>query len=104
MAAFETVDLNSLTSDQVAALTGGQVGALTQFQVGRLGTAQLAAIETNDLQVMRTSQLAALTTGQGGGFILSPSDHFFEAQPELLHAFADEARKCTYCPPRPLFS
>jgi len=34
--------------------------------------------------------------GQGGGFILSPSDHFFEAKPELLHAFADEARKCTY--------
>ena len=34
--------------------------------------------------------------GAGGGFILSPSDHFFEAQPELLHAFADEARRCTY--------
>ena len=34
--------------------------------------------------------------GSGGGFILSPSDHFFEAKPELLHAFADEARRCTY--------
>ena len=34
--------------------------------------------------------------GAGGGFILSPSDHFFEATPELLHAFADEARQCTY--------
>lgn len=34
--------------------------------------------------------------GAGGGFILSPSDHFFEAKPELLHAFADEARCCTY--------
>lgn len=34
--------------------------------------------------------------GQGGGFILSPSDHFFEARPELLYAFADEARQCTY--------
>ena len=34
--------------------------------------------------------------GEGGGFILSPSDHFFEAEPELLHAFADEARKCVY--------
>lgn len=34
--------------------------------------------------------------GGGGGFVLSPSDHFFEAKPELLHAFADEARKCTY--------
>ena len=34
--------------------------------------------------------------GGGGGLILSPSDHFFEAKPELLHAFADEARRCTY--------
>jgi hypothetical protein len=34
--------------------------------------------------------------GAGGGFILSPSDHFFAAKPELLHAFADEARRCTY--------
>ena len=34
--------------------------------------------------------------GGGGGFILSPSDHFFEAEPELLTAFADEARRCGY--------
>ncbi len=34
--------------------------------------------------------------GEGGGFILSPSDHFFEADLDLLKAFADEALKCTY--------
>jgi hypothetical protein len=34
--------------------------------------------------------------GAGGGFILSPSDHFFDADLELLHAFADEARQCLY--------
>jgi uroporphyrinogen-III decarboxylase len=34
--------------------------------------------------------------GPGGGYILSPSDHFFEAEPPLLEAFADEARKCRY--------
>jgi uroporphyrinogen decarboxylase len=34
--------------------------------------------------------------GAGGGYILSPSDHFFDAEPELLKAFADEARKCIY--------
>jgi hypothetical protein len=34
--------------------------------------------------------------GSGGGFILSPSDHFFDAEPELIMAFADEASKCTY--------
>jgi uroporphyrinogen decarboxylase len=34
--------------------------------------------------------------GEGGGFILSPSDHFFDAELNLIEAFADEARKCTY--------
>lgn len=34
--------------------------------------------------------------GKGGGYILAPSDHFFDAEPELIRAFADEARKCTY--------
>jgi hypothetical protein len=34
--------------------------------------------------------------GGGGGYILSPSDHFFDAEPALLQAFADEARSCVY--------
>ena len=34
--------------------------------------------------------------GAGGGFILSPSDHFFEADLRLIKAFADEARECCY--------
>jgi uroporphyrinogen decarboxylase len=34
--------------------------------------------------------------GRGGGFILSPSDHFFDADLELLRAFADEGRRCVY--------
>jgi uroporphyrinogen decarboxylase len=34
--------------------------------------------------------------GPGGGFILSPSDHFFDVDLALVAAFADEARKCTY--------
>ncbi len=34
--------------------------------------------------------------GAGGGFILSPSDHFFDAEVELLHAYAEEARGCWY--------
>jgi uroporphyrinogen decarboxylase len=34
--------------------------------------------------------------GLGGGFILAPSDHFFDAEPGLLEAFADEARSCRY--------
>jgi uroporphyrinogen decarboxylase len=34
--------------------------------------------------------------GPGGGYILSPSDHFFEADLALLAAFADEAQHCLY--------
>jgi len=34
--------------------------------------------------------------GTGGGYILAPSDHFFEADPVLLEAFGDEARCCCY--------
>lgn len=34
--------------------------------------------------------------GGGGGYILSPSDHFFDADIPLLEAFADEAFKCIY--------
>ncbi len=34
--------------------------------------------------------------GQDGGYILAPSDHFFDAKIELFQAFADEALKCTY--------
>ncbi len=34
--------------------------------------------------------------GVGGGYILSPSDHFFDADVNLLAAFADEARQCVY--------
>jgi len=34
--------------------------------------------------------------GAGGGFILSPSDQFVEADLALLEAFADEARHCVY--------
>jgi uroporphyrinogen-III decarboxylase len=34
--------------------------------------------------------------GAGGGFILSPSDHFFEADLRLIKAFAEEAHQCIY--------
>jgi hypothetical protein len=34
--------------------------------------------------------------GEGGGYILCPSDHFFDAEVSLLRAFADEARNCVY--------
>ena len=34
--------------------------------------------------------------GANGGYIIAPSDHFFDADVELIKAFVDEARKCVY--------
>jgi hypothetical protein len=34
--------------------------------------------------------------GGSGGYILCPSDHFFDAEVELITAYADEASKCVY--------
>ena len=34
--------------------------------------------------------------GENGGFILTPSDHFFDADLNLIAAYADEARHCSY--------
>ena len=34
--------------------------------------------------------------GQGGGYILCPSDHFFDADVKLIEAFAEEACTCVY--------
>lgn len=34
--------------------------------------------------------------GENGGYILCPSDHFFDADIELLRAYSDEAKRCVY--------
>ncbi|HBG25884.1 MAG: hypothetical protein A2Y10_17845 [Planctomycetes bacterium GWF2_41_51] len=34
--------------------------------------------------------------GKEGAFIISPSDHFFDAELKLIHAFSDEAKNCLY--------
>lgn len=34
--------------------------------------------------------------GPGGGYIMSPSDHFFETPPENLRWYAEAARECRY--------
>lgn len=36
------------------------------------------------------------TAGTGGGYILAPSDHFFDADVALVRAYAAEARSCLY--------
>lgn len=47
-------------------------------------------------EVRKEVRRCFMEAGEGGGFILSPSDHFFDAELNLIEAYADEARKCTY--------
>ena len=48
--------------------------------------------EKTRAEVRRCFQAA----GENGGYILSPSDHFFDAELNLIQAFTDEARLCKY--------
>ena len=61
------------------------------------GFDQLHFFTGNDVQATRAEVRRCFQeAGRDGRYILSPSDHFFEANPALLHAFADEASNCTY--------
>ena len=48
------------------------------------------------LQSLNKNGFLKSQRGKGGGFILAPSDHFFDAEPRLVAAFADEAHRCVY--------
>jgi hypothetical protein len=63
------------------------IGGFDQFHFFKGCTA-----EETRAEVRRCFEAA----GEGGGYILSPSDHFFEAAPELIAAYADEAARCVY--------
>ena len=63
------------------------IGGFDQFHFFKGCTAEQTRAE-----VRRCFEAA----GEGGGYILCPSDNFFEADPELVAAFADEARRCAY--------
>lgn len=63
------------------------IGGLNQFEVLDTGTPQQIRAE-----VLRL--FAEL--GPGGGYMMSPSDHFFETPPASLQAYADAARECRY--------
>ena len=50
----------------------------------------------SEQETRREVQRCFEEAGEDGGFILSPSDHFFTADINLLKAYADEALKCVY--------
>jgi uroporphyrinogen-III decarboxylase len=50
----------------------------------------------NEQEARREVRRCFEEAGKHGGYILAPSDHFFEAEPKLLRVFAEEASKRTY--------
>lgn len=53
-------------------------------------------VDCSESETRRAVRDCFEAAGEGGGFILAPSDHFFKADINLLKAFADEARQCVY--------
>jgi uroporphyrinogen-III decarboxylase len=63
------------------------IGGMNQFQILTEGTPEQVRAE-----VRRLFEAA----GQGGSYICSTSDHFFESPPENLQAMGDAAKECIY--------
>ena len=69
---------------------GGKValiGGFNQFQVLSEGTHE---------EIRRAVKDCFETYGARGGYIMSPSDHFFETPIENLQVYSDAARECVY--------
>ena len=65
------------------------------FLIG--GFDQNAGFEKGDPETIRKMVFALHEACPRGGYIVSPSDHFFFGNPENLRAFFDAAKECAYC-------
>lgn len=63
------------------------IGGMDQFNILTNGSAEQIEDEVNNLFE---------TFGDGGGYIMSACDHFFDVPPENMRVFADAAKKCVY--------
>jgi len=63
------------------------IGGMDQFNVLAAGTPG---------EIRREVRRLFDTLGPGGGYIMSPCDHFFETPVENLRVYADAARECVY--------
>ncbi len=81
---------NIVDPDKVRERLGGRValvGGMDQFHILTGGT---------PARITREVHRLFEGFGKNGGYIMAPSDHFFETPVENLKAFADAARDCTY--------
>jgi sugar (pentulose or hexulose) kinase len=92
--ALETLTPPEMGGDMRLAEAKARVGSRVCLIGGFNQVHHLTGCSADDTR--RAVRRAFDEAGAGGGFILAPSDHFFEAEDALLQAFADEARACVY--------
>jgi uroporphyrinogen-III decarboxylase len=61
------------------------------------GVNQLAVLDTGTREEIRAEVFRLFQTfGRGGGYIMAPSDHFFETPVENIEHYVAAARECVY--------
>ena len=61
------------------------------------GFDQNACLENGSPEVVRKHVFECFeATKKQGGYIISPSDHFFKAEPENIKAFSEAVKECIY--------
>lgn len=90
---LETMTPPSMGGDCDLAEANRRVGDRLFF-IG--GFDQNAGFERGSPETVRAQVLALHAARPQGGYICSPSDHFFFGAPENIQAFVDVARECVY--------
>lgn len=60
------------------------------------GFNQNGGFENGTPEAVRSMVLELFEAARHGGFILSPSDHFFFGNPDNIQTFVDTVRECIY--------
>lgn len=92
--AAETLTPKSMGGDARAAEMKERIGGKVSL-IGGLDQSQVLETGTR-ADIFKHVHEMFDAYGPNGGYIASPSDHFFHVPPENLQAYADAARECTY--------
>lgn len=92
--AAETLTPKSMGGDARAAEMKERIGGKVAL-IGGLDQSEVLETGTRD-DIFRHVHEQFDGYGPNGGYVMSPSDHFFHVPVENLQAYADAARECTY--------
>jgi len=92
--ASETLSPEAVGGDAVPAEIKRRIGGKVCL-IGGLDQINILTGGTPD-EVRQAVRCLFEAFGPGGGYMMCVSDHFFEAPPENLRAYAEAARECVY--------